>query len=84
VNRDCNGDVFERWGKTWGRCFWDGALFDFTPPLEACPNCHRKWEPVSAETSRSQWNPDTSPDVALHIDVPHYKAAEAYLGKHDE
>lgn len=73
MNRDCNGDVFERWGQTWGRCFMDGTLFVFRPPIDRCPNCRRAWQPVSAETSATQWNPDESIDVAAKIDLPYWR-----------
>lgn len=72
MNHNCNGDVFERYGKRWGRCFGDSTLFEITAAIEDCTNCGRPWEPVDADAV--DWNPDSDPGVALHIDMPTLRA----------
>jgi uncharacterized Zn finger protein (UPF0148 family) len=77
MNHDCNGDVFERWGKRWGRCFGDGTFFDYEDGIEFCPNCKRPWEGISTDEEdpdkQHSYIPDEDSEVLLKIDLPHFK-----------
>ena len=92
MNHDCNGDIFGRWGKTWGRCLGDGSFFTWEDGIEFCPNCKRPWRGISVDETdpdrRHSYDPDEDNDVLLQIDLPHFKrlAEErerkiAYLGE---
>lgn len=77
MNHECFGDVFERWGKTWGRCLGDGSFFAYEIGIEFCPNCDRPWMGVSVEekdpNKRHTYDPDEDKEVLLKIDLPHFK-----------
>jgi hypothetical protein len=77
MNHDCNGDVFERWGKCWGRCFLDSSFFDYEDGIEFCPNCKRPWRGVSTDEKdpdrRHGYIPDQDPKVLIEIDLAHFK-----------
>jgi hypothetical protein len=70
MNHTCMGDIFKRWGKTWGRCFGDSTMFELREGMEFCPACKRPWEGME---NRQDFWPDLSTDVILHIDVPQLK-----------
>jgi hypothetical protein len=71
VNRTCAGDVFVRWGRTYGRCLADSSFFEMFEGLEFCPNCRRPWTGSHA----GSWDPEADDGVAREIDVPHLKRA---------
>lgn len=74
MNHDCHGDVFERWGKRWGRCFGDGSFFDYEDGLEFCPNCKRPWLGIALEKrDKDGYKPDEDSHVLVEIDLPHFK-----------
>lgn len=77
MNHDCNGDVFKRWAKHWGRCLLDGSFFDYEQGIEFCPNCKRPWYGISLDEKdperRHSYVPDEDPKVLLDIDLPHFK-----------
>ena len=71
MNHKCNGDVFRRWGKNFGRCLLGGDIFDLFAGTEFCPICDRLWAPVNG----TDWKPRGDAHVALEVDLPHYKRA---------
>ena len=81
MNHDCHGDVFERWGKRWGRCFADSSFFDYEDGIEFCPNCKRPWLGVSADKRDKSYKPDEDSRVLLEIDLPHFKRLAEERGR---
>lgn len=71
MNHTCSGDIFDRAGKTWGRCLRDGSLFVVTDTgMAACPKCERPWTGTPVEEGNNFWDPDDDEDVAMLIDLP--------------
>jgi len=70
MNHTCNGDIFIRWGKKWGRCFMDGSVFELREGTEFCPACRRPW---TASGDNGDWNPDKDDEVLRKIDLPQLK-----------
>jgi hypothetical protein len=77
MNHDCNGDVFERWGKHRGRCILDSSFFDYEDGIEFCPNCKRPWHGVSVNEKdpdkQHSYVPEEDRAVLIEIDLPHFK-----------
>lgn len=70
MNHTCLGDIFERWGKKWGRCFGGSEIFEVREGMEYCPACKRPWD---GQADRGDWDPDESEEVLRQIDVPQLK-----------
>jgi len=70
MNHTCDGDIFTRWGKRWGRCFADSTMFPLLEGTEFCPACKRPW---CGEENRKDFYPDLDDEVILQIDIPQYK-----------
>jgi uncharacterized Zn finger protein (UPF0148 family) len=70
MNHTCLGDIFERWGKKWGRCFGGSSMFEIREGMIYCPACGRPWDGMA---DRGDWDPDESDDVKLQIDLPQLK-----------
>ena len=65
MNRDCHGDIFERWGETWARCFADSSLFQITGPIEDCPECGRAWRGEPITVPNPIWRPDDDDRIQI-------------------
>lgn len=78
MNHDCHGDIFERWGKRWGRCVADGSFFDYEDGIEFCPSCNRPWLGMK---KRDDYKPDEDSAVLLGIDLPHFKRLAEERGR---
>lgn len=72
MNHACHGDIFTRWGKKYGRCLLGGDVFEYFEGLEFCPICERLFHPAK---DVKDWDPSSDANVALMIDIPHYKKA---------
>lgn len=70
MNHTCMGDIFQRWGKRWGRCFGDSTIFELREGTEFCPACKRPWEGME---NRKDFYPDLDQDILVEIDIPQYK-----------
>lgn len=79
MNHDCNGDEFERWGKTWRRCLLDSTIYEVTHlRLNVCPNCERLWEGTKASKERLE---KIMHIIEYEIDLPHYRELAKKLGE---
>ena len=67
MNHDCDGDIFTRWGKRWGRCFGGGAVFELRDGTEFCPECKRPW---CGKEKRGDYDPEKDEVVLIEIDLP--------------
>lgn len=85
MNHDCHGDIFERWGKRYGRCLADGSFFDYRQGIEFCPECHRPWLGKACHDKgidSSDIPSFCTAQIEIGIDLPHFKMlAEERLKK---
>lgn len=72
MNHECRGDTFTRWGRKYGRCLMGGDVFELFEGLEFCPACDRAFMPAQG---MKDWDPSKDANVAMEIDIPHYKRA---------
>lgn len=74
--KNCWGVEFDRHGKHWAWCCYDGFVFEITPAPKTCTRCGRPWTPVPATEEEMK---RIHPHVEQFVDFPYYKVRAAEL-----